>query len=820
MLKYKFLLLYRSILKERSYSFINITGLVIGMVSFLLIAQYVIHETSYEDHIEDQDRIYRIGLDYSASGEEVFRSAENYPGAASFIKRNLPEIKEYVRLFDVGRKSNVVVSYQDEKGNLEEYKQKESFFADPSFLSVFSVKMALGDPETALNEPHSILISEDQASRYFGNGNPIGKVLRMQNDEYGDDFLLKVTGVFKKPKSSSHLKYDILISYSTLYSRGSYASDFFQNSWQRKHVHTYVQLNQGVDEDVFKSNLASLMKTHDHDLPQDHKRSFVVQSIKDIHLHSDLADENEANGNARSVYIFIVIGIAILLMAWINYINLATARSLTRAKEVGVQKVMGGQRRQLVGQFMMESFVFNGFAIALSVGILFYLSPFLSGFMGLEIGAFPVKQTIFWLLIAVLWIVGSVLSGWYPALILSSYKAVDVLKGKLSTSDRTASLRKSLVVFQFAASSVLITGTIIISDQINFMLSENLGFNPEQLLIVERAAGLPGEEEELKNSIDRFKRNLESLPGISLVSTAQSIPGKKMKRLFSLSEQGSVPGREITAQISGADYDFIQTLEMNLIAGRGLSRDISPSNEGVIITRSMAEKMGYKEPQDALDKIININGDDFAKPVVGVIEDYHHESLKKNTIPTMYWLNRYDGEYFFVKVKANAGLDTTVAGIEQKWTEAFPGNPFDYFFLEDYFNQQYLNDVRFKKLFNLFAWLSIFVGCLGLFNLSAYTVNQRIREVCMRKVLGAGTPHILLLLFRQFFGLIAIAVIIAVPFTIHILNGWLNGFAYRINIDAWAFILSTAAIFIVSTAAMSFQTIRAVKANPIDILKN
>ncbi|NAS31880.1 FtsX-like permease family protein [Flavobacteriaceae bacterium R38] len=818
MIKHHLLLFFRNLRKEKSYSLMNISGLVIGLVAVLLITDYVISEFSYEKHITASQNIYRIGLDYASPDEQVFKSAENYPGVAEALKENLPEVEKYARLFDIGRKSNVVITYKNNDEQSVASKQRSVFFADPSFLLMFSVKMVEGNLETALSEPHSIVISEDQAKRYFKNENPIGKSLRMQNDEYGDDFTLRVTGVFKTP-SVTHLNYDFLISYSTLYSRRSNAIDYFRHSWQRKQVYTYVQLRPGTTVETFEANLPSVIKKYDSD-QSNHAIKFIVQPLKDIHLYSNLADENGVNGSARYVYMFIVIGLAILFMALINYVNLTTARSITRAKEVGVQKVMGASKKQLISQFMTESFVFNTIAILIAVFVASLISPVFRQLMGLDSEILIFQQPTFLFQVVILWMLSSLLSGFYPSFILSSFKPMNTLKGEFNTSNKGNILRKGLVVFQFAASSILITGTILITQQIDFMLSEDLGFNPNQVMVVERAGALPSNEQTLENSIALFKRSTQDLASVAYTSTAQSIPGKKMKRVFSIKKQGSVESPAVTTQVSGVDYDFINTLEMKLIAGRNLSRDFAKRNEGVLVTRSLVDKLGFNNPEEALGEFLTIKGDEFSKPIIGVLENYHHESLKESVIPTMYWVNLFDGEYFFMKVKTDKNLKATISGIKDKWAEAFPGNPFEYYFLDTYFDRQYANELQFKSLFNVFTWLSICIGCLGLFNLSAFTVNQRMKEMSVRKVLGADAKHILTLLSKQFFMLIVIAVLIAIPVTFYLINDWLSEFAHHIKINAWTFVSSALIVFVISGIAISFQTVRAVVANPVNHLKD
>jgi len=818
MIKHNLILFFRNLLKEKSYALMNISGLILGLIAFLLITDYVTSEFSYENHIAKADNIYRVGLDYASFDDQVFKSAENYPGVAEALKENLPEVEKYARLFDIGRKSNVVITYKNNDKESIESKQRKVFFADPSFLSMFSVKMTEGSLETALNEPHSIIISEDQAKHYFENENPIGQTLRMQDDEYGDDFTLKVTGIFKTPVATTHLDYDFLISYSTLYSRRSNAIDYFRHSWQRRQVYTYVQLRPNTAMETFEANLPSIIEKYTTD-KNNTTVKFIVQPLKDIHLYSKLADENKVNGNARYVYMFIIIGLAILIMAWINYINLTTARSITRAKEVGVQKVMGANKKQLMRQFMLEAIIFNTLAIIISVLIVLFIAPVFRQLMGLENEISILQQPTFLYQVIILWILSSLLSGFYPAFILSSFKPMNTLKGAFNTSNKSNVLRKGLVVFQFAASSILITGTILITQQVDFMLSEELGFNPDQIMVIDRAGALPSEGENLENAISFFKTSTQDLANVAYTSIAQSIPGKKMKRVFPIKIQGNVDTPSITTQVSGIDHDFINTLEMKLIAGRNLSKDINKRNEGVLVTRSLVDKLGFENPEKAIGVFLNIEGDEFSKPIVGVIENYHHESLKENLIPTMYWVNLFDGEYFFMKIKATENLERTISSIKEKWTAAFPGNPFEYYFLDTYFNKQYANEFHFKSLFNVFTWLSILIGCLGLFNLSAFTVNQRMKEMSMRKVLGAGSTHILLVLCKQFFVLIIIAVIIATPITLYVINDWLSEFAHHMNISAWTFVISALVVFVISAITISFQTTRVVVANPIQHLK-
>ncbi|HKR06189.1 MAG TPA: ABC transporter permease [Bacteroidia bacterium] len=798
---------------------LNILGLAIGMAVFLLIAQYVKFERSYENFIPGKENIYRVKLESYNNKELLTASAENYPGVGPALKSELPEVMAYARLYNMGYKNNIIITYKDAKPQPVAFKHRSFLYADLALFSMMGYEMVKGDPATALSEPLHAVISEKYAHMYFKDEDPIGKTLFLQDDDFVNE-QAKVTGIFKDLPSNTHLKFDILFSYKTLLLRGEWAQRRYASGWGRKDMYTYIQLRPGTDPKKVEAKLPAIVNKYRPEFAGTLRKDVLsLQPLTDIHLYSDLAEEPESNGNGRIVLFMGIIGIFVLVIAWINYVNLSTARALERAKEVGIRKVIGAFKRQLITQFLVEASLVNLFSIIIAWGLAMLSLSYFNTLSGLMLGIGFLFQPWFLVLLLVLWIAGTILSGFYPALVLSSFKPVTVLKGKLKNSFRGILLRKGLVTIQFIASIILIAGTLIVYRQLKFMMSGDLGMNIDQVLIIDRPGIIDSSRAKFNASIDLFRNELKKNPSIEAATFSLTVPGKLREFKVMAKRYSSETNDSAVVRINSMDYNFLDVYKIKLLAGRNFSSEYTKDPDtSIIISKSASMLLGFKTPGEAVGKNLSITQFGWNPVITGVVNDYHQVSLKKTMDPTMFYCAPYMGEIYSLRIRTD-NLPQTLDHIQQSWATAFPGNPFSYSFLDEYFNRQYENEKKFGKLFTSFAALAIIIGCLGLFGLAAYTASQRIKEIGIRKVLGASVMDITTMLSKDFLKLVGVAVIIATPVTWFAMNKWLEDFAYRTHITWWIFGIAGILTLLVAMGTVSFQAIKAAVANPVKSLR-
>jgi putative ABC transport system permease protein len=820
MLRNLLLTAYRSIKKNKFFSFLNMIGLGIGMAVFLLIAMYVRFERSYENFVGNSENIYRVTLTTYLNNELVISSAENYPGVGPAFKAELPEVESFARLYNMGYKNNVIITREDAKPDPIAFKHRKFLYADSSFLPMMRYELIKGDANTALADPLTAVISEKYATMYFGEEDPIGKMLRLQDDDYNNE-LVKITGVFRDLPANTHLKFDILFSYETLYGRGDWAPNRYNLSWGRKDMYTLIQVRPGTDIRSLEAKFPEVVAKYNPALKERNQKDVLsLQPLSSIHLTSNLAEEAEPNGDARIVQFMALIGIFVLVIAWINYVNLSTAKAMERAREVGVRKVMGAFKSQLVRQFLMESAMINLASILIALAIAILVLPYFNTLSGLSLNIFSFLESWFIILVSTLWLVGTLLSGFYPALVLSSFKPVSVLKGKLKNSLSGILMRKGLVTLQFIASVVMIAATLIVYRQLNFMMDRDLGMDIDQVLVVERPGIAPRDRQAFNSTVDVFRNEVKKNPDITGFTTSVTIPGKQREYKAIAKRYGAPDDEQVTLRFNSMDYDYINVFKMKLLAGRTFSEEFTNDPDtSVIISESSAKLLGYKNIEEAVGQTIAIPGFQWNPIVVGVVNDYHQVSLKKPLDPSIFYCTAHGGEYYSIRVKTS-NLTATVEQVRQAWEKAFPGNPFDYFFLDDYFNKQYENERRFGKLFSTFAGLAVIVGCLGLFGLSAYTASQRTKEIGIRKVLGSSERGIFMLLSKEYVNLVLIAIAIAVPLVWLGMNNWITSFPYRTTISITVFVIAGLAVLFVAISTVSFQTLKAARINPVDSLRH
>lgn len=812
----------RNLLQNKTYSAINMLGLAVGMAVFLLIAQYVRFERSYEDFTPDRANIYRVSIHSYRNNGLISASAENYPAVGPAMLHDIPQVLSFARLYNMGYKNNVVITNENAKPDPIAIKQHRFLYADSAFLPMMGYQLVSGDAATALANPFTCVISEKMARIYFGDRDPIGQTLHMHDDDYNDE-LAKVTGVFKEVPANTHLKFDVLFSYKTLYTRRGSTLRYDQ-SWSRVDMYTFVRLKPGTDPAAVESQLPALVTRYKPQLAANHEREVLqLQPLTSIHLYSDLAEEPEANGNGTIVLFLGLIGIFVLVIAWINFVNLATARAIGRAKEVGVYKVVGATRTHLITRFLTEAALVNFISLALAFCIVAAtLHPF-NTISGLSLDLSYLGQLWFLGLLAGLWLAGTLLSGFYPAWVLSSFKPVSVLKGKFKSSSGGALLRKGLVDGQFVASVALIAGTFIVYRQLDYMTHQDLGMNISQVLVLDRPSIAPDDHDwkAFSGGIDLFRADLRKDPAIEAVSLPEIIPGMLREWKATVKRYDANAPDSIVVRTNGMDEDFLKVFKMKLLAGRMFSRSFPKDPDtSVILTLSATRLLGFKKPEDAIGKTLVISESNGFKPiVVGVVNDYHQVSLKKPLEPTLFQCDYYEGEYYAIRMNTE-NLPQTIDHVQKAWNAVFPGNPFEYYFLDDYFNRQYSNDRKFGELFTTFASLAILISCLGLFGLSSYTASQRIKEIGIRKVLGASVANITAMLSFDFLRLVLFSIVIATPLTWLVMYGWLQSYAYRTPIRWWVFGVAGLIALFIALLTVSFQAIKAALTNPVNSLRS
>jgi len=801
MLKNYLLTTYRNVTRRLGFSLLNVVGLAIGLSASLLILQYVKDELSYDDFHKNKEDIYRVRFDAYRNGEEIFRCATAFPKVAPMLKADFPEVEDATRLFL--RYGGGVVRYGDVSN-----KENNLFQVEQNFFSIFSYPIVAGVAK--LDQPNTAVIDEETARKYFGVESAIGKRIR-----FGDVEEYEITGVMQSPENS-HLKFSFLLSYPTLVTLWG---EGFENAWGWYDFFNYVQVKPGTDVAAFEAKLPAFIDKYGSNGNSNTKASentrFVLQPLKDIHLYSDLIQEARVNGSGRTVYFLMVIALLILVIAWINYVNLSTARAVERAKEVGIRKSIGAYKTQLIGQFVSESFLVNLFACLLGLLMLYLAVPLFN-----QIAEKNLTYSIFldanlWIALVVLFLIGSVLSGLYPAFVLSAYQPAKVLKGTMKGSREGLVLRKVLVVTQFAFSVGLIAGTIIVYNQLKYMEGRELGIDIEQTLVV-NAPGVVQYDSLYGNYLEVYRNALASNPDVKSFTATSEVPGNLIYWTNGSQRIGDDESQRNMMYIMGIDYDFLNTFGNKILAGRGFGRDFTGDSSSVLLNRKAVEIFNYKTPENAIGQQIRIGGDTLN--IVGVFENYHQEGLKQDFRPTAFRLQQNARSYFCVKLNSQH-LDRTITYLKEQYAEVFPNNPFDYFFLDSFFNRQYKNERQFGSVFAFFAMLAIFVASLGLFGLASFTAAQRTKEIGIRKVLGSSVSRIFLLLSKDFLLLVALANAIAIPLVWLMMDKWLASFAFHIDIGWWIFAVAALITTIIALGTVSYQSLKAAITNPVKSLR-
>ena len=800
MFKNYFKTAFRNLKKKKIFSFINIFGLAIGLTCFMFIAVFVYNELSYDKYPADAENIYRVIVSVTGNGD-----AAAYPNVdvavGEGMKNAFPEIKASTRMSP----ASDFVKFDD-----KQFKEDHLAFADSNFLQMFSIPLISGNNKDALVQPNSIVISKAIAKKYFGDAEPVGKSLQIgiQNTLY------KVTGVFDKVPDNSHFHFDAFLSLSSFH--------ITNGTWSNLGFYTYLLLNKNTDPKKLQAKFPQLVAKYvvpevQHDMgvslaeAQKSVNTFVfsLQPLTDIHLYSNTKYELEPNGDVQYVYIFSALAIFILLLACINFTNLSTASAVKRAREVGIRKVMGSVKKQLIFQFLTESVLLTFLSMLCAYVLIFLLLPSFNHLAGKSISySFFLSYQSIAIMFVLSFFVG-ILAGIYPAFFLSSFNTIKVLKGSSSKGAQKKSLQSSLIVFQFFISIALIIATIIVYQQLHFMQNKKLGYDKEQVLILPDARILGKDQ-------DAFKQELLQDNRVSSASISRFVPGSSFMdgtEIYPRNKNGN--GTEIHANIYHVDYDYLKTLGIQILQGRYFSKDFPTDSAGVVINEAAVRQLGWSKINPIGKTIVRSGQHEFK--VIGVVHDFNYASVKQEIAPLMMLLGgNYGG--LIVKIKT-----TDVKGflddLKKQWDGFNPAGPLEYNFLDENFAKLYAGEQRTQQIFSAFAILAIIIAGLGLFGLSAFIIEQRSKEIGIRKVLGASVQNVLLLVSKEFLLLVLIAFIISIPITWWAMRVWLQDFAYRININVWVFAAAGIAAILIALITISFQAIKAAISNPVKSLR-
>ena len=818
MLRNYFKTAWRSLIKNKTFSLINVAGLCIGMAACLLILQYVSFQLSFDQFNKNAGDIYRVVNDRYQNGKLAQHGTITYSAIGKAMQDDFPEMIDHARVEPFDKE---IITYEN-----KQFGDLKLLAVDNSFLSMFSYPVIAGDKITGLQNPDCIILTETLARKIFGvKGNDfeplIGKTIVISRDSLP----YKVTAIMKDVPENSHLSFDLLASYSSLYSGGNAGWPQADYDFTDSDFWHYIQVRHGTEYKALQAKFDAFSQRHF----QGNKVSgsiekFYLQPLSKAHLYSDFEYEIGNTASATVVWGLLIIALLIIALAWINYINLSTAKSMERAKEVGVRKVAGASKQQLIRQFLTESFIINLIALSIAVLIVILVQPYFNSLvqhqMSLSylfekgLNGFNVSTALIALIVA-----GIFISGFYPAFVLSSFKPILVLKGKYTTSGKGIVLRKVLVVGQFAITITLIIGSLIVYQQMNFVSKQNIGMNLSQILVVKPPV-LTGWDSTFIGKENSFKNELDQLPHIKGSSVIDRTPGVEMARAFDVHRTNVNTENKLSMRNTSIDADFVNVFGIKLLAGRNfINTDFNPDwgkLHNIILNDYAVKQLDFRSDKDAIGKTISLFDRNW--DIVGVINDFHQKSLRYPIEPTLFLPGYGTNNPICIKVDTK-DLRSTISAIKAKYASFFPGNYFDHYFLDEHFNQQYANDQLFGKVFAIFSGFAIFIACLGLLGLSLFATAQRTKEVGVRKVLGASVSNIVVLLSKDFIKLVVIALIIASPVAWYIMHKWLNDFAYRINISWLVFALAGASALVIALATISFQAIKAAIANPVKSLR-
>lgn len=809
MLKNYFNVAFRNLLKHKFYSFLNIVGLSIGLACFMLISLFIKDEVSYDTFHVDADRIHRIDFFATLNGSDVISANSGAP-TGNAIKNDYPEVEDATRLNNTGN------WFLKKKGQTATFKEEMVLMADSNFFKFFTVPLVYGDPNNTLNRPNTLALDLTTSKKIFGDINPIGEVLVLDNRT---DY--EVTAVYEDLPQNSHFHHNILLSMTSF--------EWTQNNnWLSTNFNTYIKLREGATASDLAAKFPGMIETYCAPLIEQflnmnmkefgeagNALGFSLFPLKDIHLYSDKGDELEANGDIKYVYIFAAVALFILALACINFMNLSTARSSNRAKEVGVRKVMGAFRKQLIYQFMSEAILISFISFILSYILVFIAVPAFNAIAEKELAYLNLLAPEYVAFMLGIMLTVGILAGSYPALYLSMFKPVDVLKGKIRQGVKSGPIRSTLVVFQFSISIIMIIGTAIVFDQLSFIQNKKLGYDKDQILMINDAWIL-------RDQVNAFKEEVARNSNVISSTASGFTPTSNYNNTDLYFKNQSVQTDEsLVIRQTSIDHDFLSTLGIELLEGRGFSREFSDDSSAVLINETAARQFGYEEPVGS--KIYAYGGSDNDPVVegyriVGVVKDFHYESLKNNISPIIFHFGGSNG-VVMLKIQMEKA-EETIDFVKATWNEFAPGQPFDFRFMNSEFNAQYNQEQKIGQIFTVFAVLAVVIACLGLFGLAAFTAEQKTKEIGIRKTLGASVSGIVNMLSMSFIKLVLVSFLIAIPVSYLAMDYWLEDFAYRTSLNFSTFLFSGIAAILIAWITISFQSWKAAKVNPVQSLRS
>lgn len=807
---------FRNLLKNKTYSSINIFGLAFGLATCIIILLYVSHELSFDKHHKNSERIYRVTSHIDFSGSFLEMASAPAPMGPT-LASDFPEVEAVTRLRPVGS----LIINKDQKT----FREEGIVYADNSTFNVFTIPLIHGQQETVLSRPNTVAISEQTALKYFGRTNVIGETLTIQNESD-----VEISGVYEDMPATSHFHFDFLLSMT--------GNDEANNSmWLSNNFRTYLLLKEGVNTAEFSENFSTIKQEYIEPQVQQflgvtisefeeagNRLEYRLQPLESIHLYSNLNGEFEPNGSISYVYLFSGLAIFILLLACINFMNLSTARSGQRAKEVGIRKSLGSERSKLTTQFLMESVLLSFIALFISLFIVEITLPFFSELAGRSITSNYLSNPLLTLFILGIVTITGLLAGSYPAAMLSSFQPVKVLKGTFFERKGHGRFRKGLVVFQFSISIVIIVGLLVINDQLQFIKNTDIGFKKDQVVVVEEAQAIGS-----SSGVQAFKDEILKLEYIESATVSSYFPVEGYNTSdMAFWPKGESPSQDNTVSMQRwlADENYVETLDMEILEGRNFSEERSTDNQTVILNEAAAKQFGFDNPIGKTISTFRIDSESnsidqsqtSSFTVIGVVKNFHYESLRKNITPLALFNQPSVGNVAF-----RFSTDRTsemIAAIQKEWNAMAPGQPFNYSFLDQRFDQMYRAENRVQNLVISFSILAIVIACLGLFGLSAFSAEKRSKEIGIRKVLGANVPSILGLMIKEFLGLVVISFLISIPVAYIVMEQWLQEFKYRTDIGISVFLIAGCVILSIALLTVSWQSIKAAVANPINSLQS
>jgi putative ABC transport system permease protein len=808
MIKNYFKMAWRNLMKHKFISFINLFGLTTGLACCLLITIYILHETSYDKYSRNANRIYRVTRSFNnADGAVSLRLGTIAPPFGPLLQNYFPDIQKITRLFPNGK---TPVRYGEKIFN-----ETKLFYADEHLFDVFNVDMVKGNPQKALLDPYSVMLTEEIAKKYFGDEDPINKMIKISNQ-----YNMKVTGVYKSFPSNAHIHPEMMVSFNTLKDTAVYGERNLQTNYGNNSFFTYLLLPEKYPAKNIEAQFPAFLdrSVHFPGAPATFKPSTVtklgLQKLTDIHLHSHLDYEAEENGDIKRVYVFSIIALIILLIACINYMNLSTARSTLRAKEIGIRKVAGASKSELITQFLSESVLIAWLAMFLAMIVAWLLLPALNKLAGLQLSTGLLLQWKWILPVLLVPFAVGVISGIYPALFLSSFQPVQTLKGLFKAGGKSISFRKVLVVSQFGISIVLIITTVIVFQQLRYMQKASLGYSKDHIVVLPYYFAS-------NSQYEAFRNDMLSDANIRNLGRSSRIPTGRLLDSQDASVESGDSLRPVTTELKylATDHDFIPSYDIRMAAGRNFSRSYTTDTSNFVINEAATQILGWKSAENAIGKNFMYGG--VKGKVIGVVKDFHFESMHQRIVPIVMTLLKPEQNFYNqLSIKINTkNLNNALSFIEKKWHTYLPEMPYEFVFLDDKFEKLYVSEQRQGSLFTIFSGIAIFIACLGLLGLSAFAITQRVKEIGIRKVLGASIGNLVVLLSKDFLKLVIVAAVIAFPVAWYAMHQWLADFAYRISISWWVFIVAGVIAAAIALLTVSIQAVKAAMANPVKSLR-